>query len=344
MPSRVSTSATTAVSSGAEASLPGSPTSASSRGQRVALRRDDTGVHYLAREELAPFAAPPEERFVVDVLKRLESGADWSEQFGAIDDARRLSRFAPRLLVGCGQVKRLVSVIVGLVESLRSALAKNALRCAGELFASLGRKMDSEIELCVPAILRRAADTNAFIAEEAEAALREVCRTASEVRLLTQLLAGAAHRRAEIRARATWCLAMLAQRQLRGRSNGKGADLRPITEAAVKAIADASADVRQSGRFIASVLVGGGALEEGTAKAKLQASVFQGTDPASFDAFDPDAIRRAAPPTASAAGVPGGRVRTAGSDSAGAASGGGGGTRWGPSGGKAAAHSQYRSI
>mmetsp|Transcript_107718 Transcript_107718/g.332827 ORF Transcript_107718/g.332827 Transcript_107718/m.332827 type:complete len:572 (+) Transcript_107718:99-1814(+) len=297
---RVGTSTTTAGSTSADmsvmGSMPSSPrsehtASASSHGQRALARREE-GAHYLSHSELPPFATPPEDRFVNDVLGRLGSSDDWAEQFKAIDDARRLARHAPRLLAGGGHLKKLMTKVAALMESLRSALAKNALRCTGEFFLVFGRKLDPEIETCVAVILRRAADTNAFIAEEAEGALREVCKAASEARLLTQLLSALGHRRAEIRARSAWGLAMLAQRHLRARAPAKGLDMRAIEGAAVKTVTDASADVRLCGRFIASVLVGGNAVEDGAAKAKLQASVFQGTDPASFDAFDLEAIRR----------------------------------------------------
>jgi len=116
-------------------------------------------------------------------------GDDWSLQFGAIDDARRIARFAPRVLASSSQIRKVVGSIASLVESLRSSLAKNALRCMGELFAALGKRMDQYLDAFLPVVLKRGADTNVFISDEAEATLREVCQHASETKALAPALA-----------------------------------------------------------------------------------------------------------------------------------------------------------
>lgn len=263
-------------------SMPPSPSSASS-----AARNRDEGVSYLTCEELAPFASPPDDHAVGDVLGRLGASGDWSEQFAAIDDARRLTRFAPRLLAS-GHLHKLTGLIASLADSLRSTLAKNALRCTGELFVAFGKKMDPDIELCLAATMRRAADTNVFIAEEAEVALRELCRSASEAKLLPQALAAAGHRQPRIRAQAVLCLAMLGQR-LRARGPAAQRELRLVAEAAGKLLTDASVDVRQGARAVAIVLSGA---VDGPQAARLAAAVPPGLDCGAFDAFAPDSLRR----------------------------------------------------
>lgn len=280
----------------------GSPTSVSSGnswrtrggGDGAGSTRRDEGVQYLALEELPPFAVPPEDRFLNDVLRRLGVADDWAVQFAALDDSRRLACHAPKLLVAGGGLRKMVGLVTGLVDSLRSALAKNALRCMGELFVTFGRRLDVEIDICVPALLRRAADTNSFIAEEAECTLREVCKAATEAKLLPPLLAAAANRQPRVRQQAVWCLAMTAQR-LRERGAQGRDQLRSVAEAAGKALGDANADVRQSARLAAIVLAGaGGLLGECAGGAKLAGALLPGVDPATFDAFDPDSAQRCA--------------------------------------------------
>jgi len=200
-------------------------------------RRDESaneGTQYLAREDLHPLAPAQEgEDFLSDVLRRLSSSDDWSLQFGAIDDARRLARFAPRVLVSSGQTRKLVGSIASLVESLRSSLAKNALRCMGELFAALGKKMDQCLDAFLPVVLKRAADTNVFISEEAGATLREICWHAGDAKALAPALAAATNRQPKIRIQAVSCLAMLAQR-LRGKGSLARTSVQAIIEATMK--------------------------------------------------------------------------------------------------------------
>lgn len=272
-------------------SLPPSPASTNSKGAGSGSRNRDEGAQYLQYEELPPFQSPPEERAVLAILARLDSSTDWAEQFGAIDDARRLVKYAPRALANVSHLRKCVALITTLVDSLRSALAKNALRCAAELFMSFGRRMDQEVDLTVPVILRRAADTNSFIAEEAEAALREVCKVASEPKLLPVLVTSAGHRRAEIRARAVWCLAMLGQRL---GARGEQRDLRGLADAVGRALADANAEVRQAARVavIALAASGGLALLDCPLAAKLSAAVPPGANLSSFDAFDLGVLQR----------------------------------------------------
>lgn len=297
-------------------------------GAKAGAPRNAEGIQYLTYEDLTPFTTAPDDRVAIDVLDRLSSSStDWASQFRAIDDARRLARFTPRLLVGGKHLRKLVTLVAALADSLRSALAKNGLRCIGELFAVFGPRLDAELEVCLQVGFRRAADTQSFISEEAEATLREVCKAATEAKVLTPLLAMVSHRRAEVRNKAVRCLAMLAQR-LHARGTAGQKELRVIAETAAKALGDASPDVRQSARMVAVTLsraIGDGTLEDCMATAKLQAAVpASGLDPASFDAFDPDAVHRCTELTRttpmSAAGGPrnargaGGTIRRDGGD------------------------------
>jgi len=273
-------------------SMPPSPTSTSSGGRVTSRREDNNGPQYLSWEELGPFSSNPDDRWVNDLMSRLGASTAWSEQFEAINDARRLARYAPRALESSGHFKRLVGLVAALADSLRSALAKNAIRCIGEFFAPFGKRMDAEINVCLPVIFRRGVDTNVFIASEAETALCEMFRTASEPKLLSVVLASLAHRRHEIRAKAVWCLAMLAQRLgLRGPGH---ADLRVIAEATEKALGDANADVRTYARVGAIALSAacGDEFEDLPSAAKLSAALIAGIDPAAFDAFDPDLVHQ----------------------------------------------------
>lgn len=278
-------------------SLPASPTASptsasSSRGLRPeeGSRREE-GIQYLCREDLVPFSQPQEDRHVLDVLRRLGSSDEWAEQFAAINEFRRLVCHAPKALVaGGGHLRKAVGSVITLIDSLRSALAKNALRCTVELFTTFGKRMDPDIEMLFPVVLRRAADTNSFIAEEAELVLKEMCKAATETKLTPLLLGLAAHRQPRVREKAVWCVAMLAQRLLARASTAGAAreQLRSIMEAVAKALGDANADVRQSARMAAMVFIAANCslLDEYAVGAKLTAAMVPGLDLASFDVYD----------------------------------------------------------
>jgi len=264
----------------------------------IGPRRDDSGVHYLTQEELQPFARDPEDRFIGDVLRRL-GGSEWSEQFTAIDDARRLVHYAPKSLALGGHLRKTAALITTLIDSLRSALAKNALRCMGEMFATFGKRMDPEIELTLPVVMKRASDTNGFIADEAEGTLREVCKVATEAKLLPSLMTAVANRQPRFRERSIWCVAMFVQRlRLRGPgSHGREHEqLRSAAEAINKALGDANADVRQSARVAAITIMAccGTMLDECMIGPRIASAVIPGVDPFEFDVFDADAVLRCA--------------------------------------------------
>jgi len=264
----------------------------SSAAGSAGVRPRDDGVHYLTSEELQPFAHNPEDKFIADVLRRLGLAGDWSEQFGAITDMRRLTRYAPKALAMGGHLRKTAASITTLIDSLRSALAKNALRCMDELFATFGKRMDAEIETSLPVMMKRAADTNAFIAEEAECTLREVCKVATEAKLLGPLMTACANRQPRIREKALWCVAMLTQRlRLRGPGgHGREQDqLRSVADATNKALGDANAEVRHSARVAATAIIAcsGTLLDECMIGTRVVSAVIPGIDPLEFDFFDP---------------------------------------------------------
>ena len=56
------------------------------------------------------------------------------------------------------------------------------------VFENLGKKADPILDNVIPMLLKKAADTNAFIAEEAEKALVIACETCSESKIISAAL------------------------------------------------------------------------------------------------------------------------------------------------------------
>lgn len=249
---------------------------------------------YLLQDELREFNPTPPEKWVGDVLKRLGNSDDWAVQFNGIDDMRRLVKSVPKLLAP--SLRKVVAAIVELADSLRSQLAKNGLRSLGELFARFGKAMNVDIDLSMVVMMKRAADTNRFIAEEAEITLIQVCRSATESFLMKSLVTSFANRQPRVRQRAVWCLAMLAQRiVLSGSSPSMSPELAAAADATTKALGDANSGVRSLARVSAYVLIGiGGSagVSTGAAGVRLADAMLTGVDASAFDAFDLQCVQR----------------------------------------------------
>eukprot|EP00927_Polykrikos_kofoidii_P005432 TRINITY_DN12154_c0_g1_i4.p1 TRINITY_DN12154_c0_g1~~TRINITY_DN12154_c0_g1_i4.p1 ORF type:complete len:740 (+),score=140.16 TRINITY_DN12154_c0_g1_i4:330-2222(+) len=225
-----------------------------------------SGAVCSERSDLTPFDGPLPT--VQQLLRRLGGTTEaWKTQFAAIDEVRRLTVFASNvLLADSGGLGSIVEGVIVHTQSLRSALAKNALRCLGELFASLSpRQMDRLLLPALPACIRRAADTNRFISEEAERALQEIAVAGSVGKLVGPLVENAGHKNPLIRVKAVWALGLLVQRlRTKDREGSTSSIPAAVSQAVARAMEDANAEVRQAARLASNALraassgVGGG--------------------------------------------------------------------------------------
>lgn len=82
----------------------------------------------------------------------------------------------------------IIKELVKLVDSLRSQLAKNAILTLIAMYENLSNKdMDPSVDQILPSLLKKAADTNVFIAETADKALASVCTYSSEHKVFASL-------------------------------------------------------------------------------------------------------------------------------------------------------------
>jgi hypothetical protein len=74
--------------------------------------------------------------------------------------------------------------LVKPVESLRSQVSKNACLALQALFSNAAtRDTDPYIDIVTPMLLKRAADTNQFISEQAEETLLQIVLHCTETRV-----------------------------------------------------------------------------------------------------------------------------------------------------------------
>jgi len=225
------------------------------RRPRGAKGLSDGAVLYLDCEELPPFDKAPTERWLEDVLRRLNASSDWISQFEGLTDLRRAARYTPQLVTNSGSLRQAVACVSTLVESLRSSVAKGALICFHDLFLAFRKQMDGEIDRAAPLLLMKAVDANGFLSEEAERTLLAMCQSVSEAKCLTTILTLAIANRTknqQLRAKCAWCLIMLIQRL--GARIFRNPDVDRLIQLLSKMLVDASGEVRNLAKLAASAL------------------------------------------------------------------------------------------
>jgi hypothetical protein len=107
---------------------------------------------------------PNAEVLYKQALDQFRSG-DWAKQFEACSTIRRVALFHKNLLSTQNPLtSAIVKELVKIVDSLRSQLAKNAILCITAIMENIPlRDIDTMIDNIMPTLLKKAADTNAFI-------------------------------------------------------------------------------------------------------------------------------------------------------------------------------------
>ena len=83
-----------------------------------------------------------------------------------------------------------VSVCGFQVRNLRSGVSRVAVCTLGDLYCYLQRAMDQEVEATARALLHKAAESNAFIRQDVDAALGHMARHCTPARCINALLVG----------------------------------------------------------------------------------------------------------------------------------------------------------
>lgn len=167
------------------------------------------GITELRTEDLSSYPPPgATETTVARAMAALRGGdrdGDWAAQFEAINTLRRLFASQP---VGApdaailAQLHALNLLLLQFSDSLRSALAKNASMAFREMFCSMGKHMEADLDLITPVLIKKCAESNGFIAEEANRALAAMAVSVSEGRAIGALAGCASHRNPQARAKA----------------------------------------------------------------------------------------------------------------------------------------------
>eukprot|EP00002_Diphylleia_rotans_P035322 TRINITY_DN7695_c0_g1_i4.p1 TRINITY_DN7695_c0_g1~~TRINITY_DN7695_c0_g1_i4.p1 ORF type:complete len:1373 (-),score=287.02 TRINITY_DN7695_c0_g1_i4:153-4271(-) len=148
-------------------------------------------------EDLRPFDNPDSE--FKKAMNDLSS-SEWNVVVEAITSMRRLMMFHCDQTIS-QQIHAVVLKLQAAVENLRSSVSKYALTAVSDLFRSVRKSLDSELDSLVPLLLKKTGESNVFIVEEAEKALFSACDNTTESKLLLCLMANGQHKNTQIRGR-----------------------------------------------------------------------------------------------------------------------------------------------
>ncbi|XP_076831778.1 uncharacterized protein LOC143477130 [Brachyhypopomus gauderio] len=197
------------------------------------------------QQTLRPFSNPD---LALAQSFRLLSSDDWEKKIEGLMFIRRLAQNHSDVL---GSRRHDVCIIlIQEVRNLRSAVSRMAVVSLRELYSSLQKGMDQEVEATAKVLLHKAAESNAFIRQDVDTALDSMVQNCTPIRSMNALLAGGlCHLNAAVRKCTARHLATLVEKIGAGRllSGAKDVTAR-IIPAVSKLAQDASQETRCFGR------------------------------------------------------------------------------------------------
>uniref|UniRef100_A0A8C2TJZ1 TOG array regulator of axonemal microtubules 1 n=1 Tax=Coturnix japonica TaxID=93934 RepID=A0A8C2TJZ1_COTJA len=135
--------------------------------------------------ELEPFAKP--EAALTEALALLADD-DWEKKIEGLNFIRCLSAYHTAVLTG--KLHETSLAVAQEVKNLRSGVSRAAVVCLGDLFTYLRKSMDQEVDNTVKVLLHKAGESNTFIREEVDKALKAMVNNVTPARALCSLING----------------------------------------------------------------------------------------------------------------------------------------------------------
>ncbi|XP_076869617.1 uncharacterized protein LOC143519752 [Brachyhypopomus gauderio] len=118
----------------------------------------------------------------------LLSTDDWEKKIEGLISIRRLAQHHSHVL---GSRRHDVCIIlIQEVRNLRSAVSRMAVVSLRELYSSLQKGMDQEVEATSKVLLHKAAESNGFIRQDVDTALDSMVQNCTPIRSMNPLLSG----------------------------------------------------------------------------------------------------------------------------------------------------------
>ncbi|XP_010214817.1 PREDICTED: protein FAM179B [Tinamus guttatus] len=135
--------------------------------------------------ELQPFSRP--ETALAEAL-RLLADDDWEKKIEGLNFVRCLSAYHADILTV--KLHETSLAVAQEVKNLRSGVSRAAVVCLGDLFTYLKKNMDQELDNTVKVLLHKAGESNTFIREDVDKALKAMVNNVTPARALCSLING----------------------------------------------------------------------------------------------------------------------------------------------------------
>ncbi|KAM8783079.1 TOG array regulator of axonemal microtubules protein 1 isoform 3-T3 [Rhynchonycteris naso] len=135
--------------------------------------------------ELRPFSKP--EIVLAEALKLL-ADEDWEKKIEGLNFIRCLAAFHSEILNT--KLHETNFAVVQEVKNLRSGVSRAAVVCLSDLFTYLKKSMDQELDTTVKVLLHKAGESNTFIREDVDKALRAMVHSVTPARAVVSLING----------------------------------------------------------------------------------------------------------------------------------------------------------
>ncbi|XP_053512791.1 TOG array regulator of axonemal microtubules protein 1 isoform X5 [Artibeus jamaicensis] len=135
--------------------------------------------------ELRPFSKP--ETALIEALKLL-ADEDWEKKIEGLNFIRCLAAFHSEILNT--KLHETNFAVVQEVKNLRSGVSRAAVVCLSDLFTYLKKSMDQELDTTVKVLLHKAGESNTFIREDVDKALKAMVSSVTPARAVVSLING----------------------------------------------------------------------------------------------------------------------------------------------------------
>ncbi|XP_075387137.1 TOG array regulator of axonemal microtubules protein 1 isoform X2 [Tenrec ecaudatus] len=195
--------------------------------------------------ELRPFSKP--EVALSEALKLLDD-EDWEKKIEGLNFIRCLAAFHSETLNT--KLHEANFAVVQEVKNLRSGVSRAAVVCLSDLFTCLKKNMDQELDATVKVLLHKAGESNTFIREDVDKALRAMVNNVTPARAIVSLInGGQSHLHAAVRRCSAQHLTDVVECMEPGRVLSGAKDMADrMIPAAAKFAQDSSQETRYYGR------------------------------------------------------------------------------------------------
>ncbi|XP_059330936.1 TOG array regulator of axonemal microtubules protein 1 [Ammospiza nelsoni] len=192
--------------------------------------------------ELLPFPRP--EPALAEALALL-ADHDWEKKIEGLNFVRCLSAYHAPILTA--KLHETTLAVAQEVKNLRSGVSRAAVVCLGDLFTHLKKSMDQEVDNAVKVLLHKAGESNTFIREEVDKALKAMVNNVTPARALCSLInGGQSHLHSAVRRCTAQHVGDMVQRLGPERVLAAG---RPVAERLLPAMARFVQDSSQQTRY-----------------------------------------------------------------------------------------------